>query len=87
MNITQRILCTAISMLSLASCATTTASVSPAPALSLERIYQHKEFKAETAPYFRWLDDGSGYTVLEPRDKAKKAEAKTINHVKNGVEM
>ncbi|NVK58419.1 MAG: S9 family peptidase, partial [Alteromonadaceae bacterium] len=39
----------------------------PTPTLSLERIYTNNEFSAERAPYFRWLDDGSGYTVLESR--------------------
>ncbi|MBF7073208.1 S9 family peptidase [Glaciecola sp. MH2013] len=35
--------------------------------LSMENIYQNNYFKSERSPYFRWLDDGSGYTILEPR--------------------
>ena len=57
--------------LTLTACSQTTpADTAPAsPTLSLERIYQDREFKSERAPYFRWLDDGTGYTVLEARDK------------------
>lgn len=52
----------------MAGCAPTPeATTEPTPTLSLERIYTNKEFNSERAPYFRWLDDGSGYTVLEAR--------------------
>ncbi|MBU4255171.1 MAG: DPP IV N-terminal domain-containing protein, partial [Acidobacteria bacterium] len=33
--------------------------------LSLERIYQSNEFDAERFGPARWLEDGSGYTILE----------------------
>lgn len=49
--------------------------------LTLERIYANKEFKSQRAPYFRWLDDGSGYTVLESRS----GEAETSDANKPGV--
>ncbi len=48
---------------------TPTDTSTASPTLSLERIYKNKEFKSERAPYFRWLDDGTGYTVLEARDE------------------
>jgi len=42
--------------------------------LSLERIFKDKEFRVERYGPARWLEDGSGYTTLEPSpdfDKAK----------------
>jgi len=33
--------------------------------LTLDRIFVDKEFKTESAPRLRWLDDGSHYTTLE----------------------
>ena len=47
--------------------------------LSLERIYQDREFKSERGTYFKWLKDGSGYTVLERRQIEKK-----VTPVKDG---
>ncbi|MDC8832591.1 S9 family peptidase [Alteromonas gilva] len=58
----------AIGLIALSGCAPAPDnSEPPTPTLSLERIYTNNEFSAERAPYFRWLDDGSGYTVLENR--------------------
>ncbi|HCA77510.1 MAG TPA: S9 family peptidase [Alteromonas sp.] len=63
-------LITGVGLLALFGCAPSgQQSAEPAPTLSLERIYTDKEFNSERAPYFRWLDDGSGYTVLEARSK------------------
>jgi dipeptidyl-peptidase 4 len=87
MNINQSVFLAALSVLSLVSCVSTTAPVSDTAPLTLKRIYQDKEFKGETAPYFRWLDNGSGYTVLEPRDKTKKAEAKDEEHGVKGNDI
>ncbi len=42
--------------------------------LSLERIFKDKEFRVERYGPARWLEDGSGYTTIEPSpdfDKAK----------------
>jgi dipeptidyl-peptidase-4 len=36
--------------------------------LSLAQIYKDKEFKTQRSTYFKWLDDGTGYTVLEERE-------------------
>lgn len=65
-----------VGLLGLFACAPTPpSSTEPSPTLSLERIYTNKEFTSERAPYFRWLDDGSGYTVLESRnDKTENAD-------------
>ncbi|QJR81097.1 S9 family peptidase [Alteromonas pelagimontana] len=72
-----------LSLVSLFSCtATQTTMKTPTEKLTLERIYQDKEFTTERAPYFRWLDDGSGYTVLEARDKATKNNADDEHGVK-----
>ena len=63
-------LITGVGLLALFGCAPSgQQNAEPAPTLSLERIYTDKEFNSERAPYFRWLDDGSGYTVLEARSK------------------
>ncbi|MDQ9090129.1 S9 family peptidase [Pseudoalteromonas haloplanktis] len=45
--------------------------------LTLEQIYKDKYFKAQRSTYFKWLDDGTGYTVLEEREseKNKKEDA------------
>lgn len=48
--------------------ATVNATANP---LSLEQIYKEKDFKAERSTYFTWLDDGTGYTVLEERESDK----------------
>ena len=39
--------------------------------LTLEQIYKDKYFKAQRSTYFKWLDDGTGYTVLEERESEK----------------
>jgi dipeptidyl-peptidase-4 len=93
MKLSNSVFIALISMFSLLGCSSAiehsaaTASATTPTALTLQRIYQDKEFKAETAPYFRWLDDGSGYTVLEPRDKTKKAEAKEEEHGVKGNDI
>ena len=43
--------------------------------LTMENIYQNDYFQSERSPYFRWLDDGSGYTVLEPRTSESNENA------------
>ena len=58
--------------------------------LSLEQIYKDKYFKAQRSTYFKWLDDGTGYTVLEERgsekDKKDDAEnAKADDEKEHGV--
>ena len=40
--------------------------------LSLAQIYKDKEFKTQRSTYFKWLDDGTGYTVLEERESEKE---------------
>lgn len=35
------------------------------PQLTVEKIYQDKEFKADSIGRIRWLTDGSGYTAIE----------------------
>ncbi len=61
-------------LLALQSCTNTTPASSKAKKqLNLEQIYADRYFASERGAYFRWLDDGTGYTVLEPRS-AKKAD-------------
>ncbi len=43
--------------------------------LSLEKIYKDAFFRSERGEYFRWLDDGSGYTVLEARKQELNADS------------
>ncbi|WP_395345105.1 S9 family peptidase [Ningiella sp. W23] len=65
-------------LLCIQSCASAYKSMNTnqTPKLSLEKIYSEKKFELERGAYFRWLDDGSGYTVLEPRqDNAEKVDA------------
>lgn len=40
----------------------------PKTPLTLNKIFAEEYYAPEKAQYFRWLDDGSGYTVLEPRE-------------------
>ncbi len=56
-------------VLVISGCASTTGTKNNenAKSLTLERIYKDREFKSERATYFKWLKDGSGYTVLEER--------------------
>lgn len=42
-------------------------------ALTLDRIFSSNEFRSETFGPARWLDDGSGYTTLEPSPTSKEA--------------
>jgi dipeptidyl-peptidase-4 len=42
-------------------------------ALTLDRIFSSNEFSSETFGPARWLDDGSGYTTLEPSPTGKEA--------------
>lgn len=45
--------------------------------LSLEKIYKDAFYRSERGEYFRWLDDGSGYTVLEKRSSDSDSENST----------
>jgi len=73
----------------LVACTTTAPAATPVMTkpLTLQRIYQDKEFKTAPAPYFRWLDDGSGYTVLEPRDKTKQNSKDDNEHGVQGNDI
>ncbi|WP_273047900.1 DPP IV N-terminal domain-containing protein, partial [Pseudoalteromonas sp.] len=80
--------------LSLSGCSVTNNSTSVAAStemsapLSLEQIYKDKYFKAQRSTYFKWLDDGTGYTVLEAREneKDKKDDAdKADDEKEHGV--
>ncbi|MCH1926105.1 S9 family peptidase [Shewanella sp. C32] len=61
---------TATALTLLSGCATSEPATPSQSMLTLQQIFHDKAFKPERAPYFRWLDDGSGYTVLESRDKS-----------------
>jgi len=71
-----------LSILALQSCAThsilpTQGNTAKQPAeqssgLSEMKIAGERYFASERADYFRWLDDGSGYTKLEPRQGDKQ---------------
>ncbi len=66
---------------------TSSAVTSISNPLSLEQIYQQKAFKAQRSTYFKWLDDGTGYTVLEQRqsDKNNLPDAQPDNETEHGV--
>ena len=55
--------------------------------LSLAQIYKDKEFKTQRSTYFKWLDDGTGYTVLEEREseKEKADDNNTDDEKEHGV--
>ena len=55
--------------------------------LSLAQIYKDKEFKTQRSTYFKWLDDGTGYTVLEEResDKEKADDTNADDEKEHGV--
>lgn len=53
--------------------------------LSLEQIYKEKDFKAERSTYFTWLDDGTGYTVLEERESDKNNQDDKTKDDEHGV--
>ncbi|MBT1064482.1 DPP IV N-terminal domain-containing protein [Bowmanella sp. Y26] len=58
--------------LALQGCSVTAKQDTPiASPLTLEQIYQDKAFKEQRSTYFTWLEDGTGYTVLEEREAAK----------------
>jgi dipeptidyl-peptidase-4 len=42
--------------------------------LTLERIFGEEEFEVETFGPARWLEDGSGYTTLEPSEGFEEAK-------------
>lgn len=63
---------------------TTTVSVISNP-LSLEQIYKDKDFKAQRSTYFTWLDDGTGYTVLEERESDKNKQDDKAKDDEHGV--
>ncbi|MEM6509694.1 MAG: S9 family peptidase [Pseudomonadota bacterium] len=56
-----------------------------ANSLSLEQIYKEKDFKAERSTYFTWLDDGTGYTVLEERESDKYSQDDKAKDDEHGV--
>jgi len=56
-----------------------------ANSLSLEQIYKEKDFKAERSTYFTWLDDGTGYTVLEERESDKNNQDDKAKDDEHGV--
>lgn len=56
-----------------------------ANSLSLEQIYKEKDFKAERSTYFTWLDDGTGYTVLEERESDKNTQDDKAKDDEHGV--
>jgi dipeptidyl-peptidase-4 len=62
--------------------ATANATANP---LSLEQIYKEKDFKAERSTYFTWLDDGTGYTVLEERESNKNNQDDKAKDDEHGV--
>lgn len=69
----------ALATLVVAGCASTheddmtTEAMEVKPTLTLDRIYQDREFTGERSTYFTWLKDGSGFTVLEKRETASTA--------------
>jgi dipeptidyl-peptidase-4 len=42
--------------------------------LTLERIFEEKEFRVERYGPARWLEDGSGYTTLEASEGVEEAK-------------
>ncbi|KPZ72731.1 Prolyl tripeptidyl peptidase precursor [Pseudoalteromonas sp. P1-26] len=62
--------------------ATVNATANP---LSLEQIYKEKDFKSERSTYFTWLDDGTGYTVLEERESDKNNQDDKAKDDEHGV--
>ena len=62
--------------------ATVNATANP---LSLAQIYKEKDFKAERSTYFTWLDDGTGYTVLEARESDKNSQDDKAKDDEHGV--
>lgn len=75
-TLTTTLLASLLAGLALTACSSTSSTTTEPekPALSLERIYKDNTFKSERAPYFRWLDDGSGYTVLESRSNGSNTD-------------
>ncbi|MGB2708322.1 MAG: DPP IV N-terminal domain-containing protein, partial [Pseudoalteromonas nigrifaciens] len=74
------------SMTSNTSPSTTGNTVTPiSNPLTLEQIYKDKYFKAQRSTYFKWLDDGTGYTVLEQREADKKVGVKADDEKEHGV--
>ncbi|MCG9735004.1 S9 family peptidase [Pseudoalteromonas shioyasakiensis] len=78
--------------LGLQACSTTEQASTPsatvnatANPLSLEQIYKEKDFKAERSTYFTWLDDGTGYTVLEERESDKNTQDDKAKDDEHGV--
>ncbi|MBL0688636.1 MAG: S9 family peptidase, partial [Pseudoalteromonas sp.] len=53
--------------------------------LSLTQIYKDKEFKTQRSTYFKWLDDGTGYTVLEERESEKEDDNNADDEKEHGV--
>ena len=78
--------------LGLQACSTTEQASTPSAtvnattnSLSLEQIYKEKDFKAERSTYFTWLDDGTGYTVLEERESDKNSQDDKAKDDEHGV--
>jgi dipeptidyl-peptidase-4 len=71
----------ALSVLLIQSCAITSEDELNHNKLSLKQIYQDRYFASERGTYFRWLDDGSGYTVLESREKSANTDTQDPDQV------
>ncbi|MDI4668508.1 S9 family peptidase [Pseudoalteromonas shioyasakiensis] len=83
---------TVVAGLGLQACSSTEQASTPsatvnatANSLSLEQIYKEKDFKAERSTYFTWLDDGTGYTVLEERESDKNSQDDKAKDDEHGV--
>ena len=80
----------ALATLVVAGCAATqkdditTETMEVKPTLTLDRIYQDREFTGERSTYFTWLKDGSGFTVLEKRETV--LDAKDEDSEKSGID-
>jgi len=74
-HILHRTAITTISMLLLAAhtASATEEAVHPSE-LTLERIFEEKEFRVERYGPARWLENGSGYTTLEQSPDSEKAK-------------
>ena len=58
-------------------------AVDPAQ-LTLERIFEDREFRTERYGPARWLEDGSGYTTLEPSPDFDQAKDIVRYHPETG---
>src|SRR4030095_6428701 len=69
-----------IALVTLAALASQAVSQQADPSImTLERLYGSTEFVSETLGPVRWLDDGAGYTRLEP-STAKKGSRDIVRY-------